>query len=267
MPSRSRRACSRPPTPSWCWPGSASPWRCSSSCCLSAPIRHASCSQNTEGPMSASIAALLPSTPTGPAAPPSIAHSPHKTSGLIRLWPWALAGLVVLGFVGAVTWRILAPEPDVWTNNAYVRVHFAAIAPRVSGQVIAVHVGNNDTVKAGQVLVELDDRDYRAAVASAEATLIRDRAMVENAMASIVRQGPMIEQARAQQKIAEAQLSFAEEEARRYEHLATSGSGTVKAWQNAGSNLLQSQAAVAGAKAAVEAAEAQLKILQTQEAS
>ena len=217
--------------------------------------------------MIALTAAPQPSTPIAPAASPTTAEPTPKRGGLTRLWPWVLASLVVLGFVGVVIWRIVAPRPDVWTDNAYVRVHYAAIAPRVSGQVTAVHVQNNDTVKAGQVLVELDDRDYRAAVASAEATLIRDRAMVENAAAAIVRQGPVIEQARAQQTIAEAQLSFAEAEADRYGHLATTGSGTIRARQNADSTLLQSKAALVGAKAAVEAAQAQLKILQTQEAS
>ncbi|MBR1148775.1 HlyD family secretion protein [Bradyrhizobium sp. AUGA SZCCT0431] len=217
--------------------------------------------------MSTPTTAPQPSTPTAPAAPPNIAEPTSRTDGLASLWPWALASLIVLGFVGVVTLRIVAPRPDIWTDNAYVRVHYAAIAPRVSGQVTSVHVQNNDTVKAGQVLVELDDRDYRAAVASAEATLIRDRAMVENAAASVVRQGPVMEQARAQQNIAEAQLSFAEADAKRYEYLATTGSGTIKTQQQADSTLRQSKAALEGAKAAVEAAQAQLKVLQTQEAS
>src|SRR6185295_15257372 len=125
--------------------------------------------------MFALTAAPQPSTPIAPAAPPTTLEPTPKTGGLTRLWPWVLASLIVLGFVGVVTWRIVAPRPDVWTDNAYVRVHYAAIAPRVTGQATAVHVQNNDTVKAGQVLAELDDRDYRAAVASAEATLIRDR--------------------------------------------------------------------------------------------
>ncbi|MEA1832170.1 HlyD family secretion protein [Methylobacterium durans] len=166
-----------------------------------------------------------------------------------------------------MVWRIFAPQPDVWTDNAYVRVHYAAIAPRVSGQVMAVRVQNDDVVRAGQVLVELDDRDYRAVVASAEATLARDRALVENAAAAVARQGPLIEQAGAQVKTAEAQLAFAEADAKRYDYLATTGSGAVKNQQQADSTLQQSRAALDGAKAALEASQAQLKILQTQEAS
>ncbi|WP_246689561.1 HlyD family secretion protein [Methylobacterium sp. WL116] len=173
----------------------------------------------------------------------------------------------MLCFAGAVAWHTLAPHPDVRTDNAYVRVHYAAIAPRVAGQVTDVRVQNNDMVKVGQVLVELDDRDYRAVVASADANLARDRAMVVNAAASLTRQGPVIEQARAQVKTAEAQLTFSESDAKRYEYLATTGSGTIKTHQQADSTLLQSRAALDGAKASLEAAQAQLKILQAQEVS
>ncbi|ACL61217.1 HlyD family secretion protein [Methylobacterium nodulans] len=216
-----------------------------------------------------SISAFLPrpSAPDAPASPPVTDEAAPKKVWFARLWPWALASLIVLGFVGVVTWHIIAPHPNVWTDNAYVRVHYAAIAPRVPGQVTGVRVENNDVVKAGQVLIELDDRDYQVAVASAEANLARDRAAVENAAASIVRQGPLIEQAKALVKTAEAQLSFSEADAKRYDYLATTGSGSIKTQQQADSSLHQSRASLDGAKAALEAAQAQLKILQTQEAS
>ena len=73
-------------------------------------------------------------------------------------WPFVLAGLVVLGFVAAVLWFVFAPRPDAWTNDAQVRVHYVAVAPRVPGQVIAVLVDDNQPVKAGQVLARLDQR-------------------------------------------------------------------------------------------------------------
>ena len=204
---------------------------------------------------------------SGPAAPQTPDAPAPKKGWIARLWPWALASLVVLGFVGAVAWHILAPHPDIRTDNAYVRVQYAAISPRISGQVTEVHVQNNDVVRAGQVLVELDDRDYRAAVAAAEAALARDRAMVENATASILRQGPVIEQSRAQVTTAEAQLTFSESDAKRYEYLAATGSGTIKTHQQADSTLRQSKAALDGAKASLEGAQAQLRVLRTQEVS
>ncbi|MEL6059439.1 HlyD family secretion protein [Methylobacterium sp. DCY52] len=217
--------------------------------------------------MAATAALLAPTAPVAPTPSQSTTEAEPKKNRLARIWPWFLASLVVLGFVGTVAWRIFAPHPNVWTDNAYVRVHYAAIAPRISGQVTMVRVRNDDVVKAGQVLVELDDRDYRAAVASAEATLARDRALVENATASVVRQAPVIEQSKAQVKTAEAQLTFSEADAKRYEYLATTGSGTIKTQQQADSTLRQNRASLEGAKAALEAAQAQLKILETQEVS
>ena len=65
-------------------------------------------------------------------------------------WPLALGALVLALFVGLVLWMIFRPDPDVWTNDAYVRVHYASIAPRISGQVTHVPVDDNDAVKAGQ---------------------------------------------------------------------------------------------------------------------
>jgi membrane fusion protein, multidrug efflux system len=90
--------------------------------------------------------------------PQTSAPNKLQTGWFARLWPWALAGLVVLGFTGVTTWRIVAPRPDVWTDNAYVRVHYAAIAPRVAGQVTEVRVQNDDVVKAGQVWMAVQIR-------------------------------------------------------------------------------------------------------------
>lgn len=208
-----------------------------------------------------------PPTATGPAAPSSSVEPGPRKGRFAASWPWALAGLIVVGFITVVTWRIVTPQADVWTDNAYVRVHAAVIAPRISGQVTEVRADNDDAVKVGQVLVELDDRDARAAVAAAEAGLSRDHAMVENAAASILRQKSVIDQAGAQVSTASAQLDFAKADATRYDYLAKTGSGAVKTQQQADSALRQSRAALDEAKAALEAAQAQMSVLQTQEAS
>jgi len=208
-----------------------------------------------------------PPTVTGPAAPSSSVAPVPRKGRFAASWPWALAGLIVVGFVAVVTWRIVTPQADVWTDNAYVRVHSAVIAPRISGQVTAVRVGNDDVVRVGQVLVELDDLDARAAVAAAEAGLSRDHAMVENAAASILRQKSVIDQTGAQVNTASAQLDFAKADATRYDYLAKTGSGAVKTQQQADSALRQSRAALDEAKAALEAAQAQMSVLQTQEVS
>src|ERR1700752_3381067 len=92
-------------------------------------------------------------------------------------WPFLVVGLVVAIFAAVVLYMIFRPRPDVWTDDAYVTVHYATIAPRISGQVATVPVDDNEFVKTGQVLATLDPRDNETAVASAKAAVARDRSL------------------------------------------------------------------------------------------
>src|SRR5262245_38896852 len=89
-------------------------------------------------------------TPTG-AIPPNKVEEPPATKRRTR-WPWLLAGAAIAASVATVLWRIYMPTSDVWTNDAYVRVHYATIASRVAGQITSVAVDNNQMVKAGDLL-------------------------------------------------------------------------------------------------------------------
>ena len=139
-------------------------------------------------------------------------RSPRWTKLVSRL-PWAVASTVVLGFIALVLWRIYAPSPDVWTDDAYVRVHYATIAPRVPGQVTSVRVDDNDTVKAGQVLAELDDRDFQVALEQAQARVAAAHASIENINAQLDVQQAQIGANQAQVEQAQAALVFAQQQA------------------------------------------------------
>lgn len=125
-----------------------------------------------------------------------------------RRWPWLLATVAVAGFAAVVLAKIFLPTSEVWTDDAYVAVHSATVAPRVAGQVATVAVDDNQAVRAGQVLATLDARDYATAVARAEALLARDRAQARNVTAAIDRQPSLIAQDRAQAAAARARLGF-----------------------------------------------------------
>ena len=183
------------------------------------------------------------------------------------LWPWLLGGAVVLGFVAVVLVIIFAPAPDVWTDDAYVTAHYATVAPRISGQVASVEVDDNQPVSAGQLLVTIDDRDYRAALASAEAMLEGDMARLAEAGASITRQPSVVEQSQTQNPSAAAQLALAQANQRRYRNLAATGAGTVQERQQADQQVQQAQSAVDQAKAATDAAKRQVPILEAQRAA
>ncbi|SHH39685.1 HlyD family secretion protein [Bradyrhizobium erythrophlei] len=179
-------------------------------------------------------------------------------------WPLVLAGLVVVIFAAAVLYIIFRPRPDVRTADAYVTVHYATIAPRISGQVATVPVDDNDVVKTGQVLATLDPRDNQTAVAAAEAAVARDRSRQDEISASVSRQPAIIAEQQAAVVSARARLAFAQADARRYDNLAATGAGTTQEHQRADSTLSQGHASLDSAEASLDAARRQLDVLKAQ---
>ncbi len=179
-------------------------------------------------------------------------------------WPWFVGGGILLAFLVVVFYIIFAPTPNVWTNDAYVMVHYANIAPRVSGQVASVDVNDNQAVGAGQVLLTLDPRDYQASVDEARAALARDSAQVGYAAANVTRQPSLILEQQAAVEQAKAQLSLAQSNFLRYSRLVPSGAVTAEQTQNAGTTLRSDQASLQSAEASLAAAQHQLTALKTQ---
>jgi membrane fusion protein (multidrug efflux system) len=195
----------------------------------------------------------LPKAPEADRAPTSLPR-----------WPFAVVGLIVAIFAAVVLYIIFRPHPDVRTDDAYVMVHYATIAPRISGQVATVSVDDNDTVKAGQVLATLDPRDNQTAVASAEAALARDSAQFSEVSADVARQPSLITEQQSAVASARARLAFSQANARRYGNLAVTGAGTVQEHQQADTALQQDQASLDSSQAALEAARRQLDVLTAQ---
>ena len=179
-------------------------------------------------------------------------------------WPLMLVGLVVVIFAVLVLYVIFRPRPDVWTDDAYVMVHYASIAPRVSGQVATVSVDDNDAVKAGQLLATLDPRDSQTAVATAEAALARDMAQFSEVSANVARQPSIIDEEQSAVASARAKLAFAQANARRYGNLAVTGAGTLQEHQQADAALQQDQASLDSSQASLDAARRQLDVLTAQ---
>ena len=104
----------------------------------------------------------------------------------------AAGALAVAAWLAPSAWRMLTTES---TDDAYVNGHVTFVAPRVPGQVTRVLVDDNNRVRKGDLLVELDKTPYRlmveiaeAAVGTAEANLVAARAQsrgVEGQMRSL----------------------------------------------------------------------------------
>ena len=178
--------------------------------------------------------------------------------------PWLMAATVIVGFVGVAAWRIYAPTPNVWTDDAYLEAHYATIAPRVAGQVVAVKVDDEDRVKAGKILVELDDRDYRTALAQAQGQVTVAQASIQNIDARIAMQKAEVAQNAAQVQQAQASLTFAQQQATRYGTLARDGWGTVQNAQQWASQQRQDEAGLKSAQHARKATVHQLAALKAQ---
>jgi membrane fusion protein (multidrug efflux system) len=107
-----------------------------------------------------------PST-TSPPPPPALndAQRTKLTSPLV-LWPAALV-LAVLFFFALDYLNIAFTHES--TDDAFIAGHIVSIAPRISGQVAAVHVLDNQMVRSNDVLVELDPADYATTLAQKNA--------------------------------------------------------------------------------------------------
>ncbi len=128
---------------------------------------------------------------------------------------------------------------DPSTHDAYVRADATWIAPKIAGHVAEVLVQDNQTVKAGQPLVRLDDRDYRIAVTLAEADVTAARAAIENLQATLSRQDALIEQAAATLRADTASLGFAQASAARYQALSKLGAVPREEQEKASAELQQ----------------------------
>src|SRR5256885_13337181 len=113
-----------------------------------------------------------------PVAPEQPAE-PAKSGGSKRTI-FIIMGVVLLGLVAVGIRRWIYSLSHVSTDKAQVDGHIIPILPKVGGYVVEVRTDENRQVKAGDTLVVLDDRDYRARLAQAEADLAVALAGVSN---------------------------------------------------------------------------------------
>jgi membrane fusion protein (multidrug efflux system) len=179
----------------------------------------------------------------------------------------ALAVVAAFGVAGAIYFG-----HDYWTvgrylestDDAYVKADSTIISPRVSGYIAKVLVGDNQPVKAGQVLARIDDRDFRTALDQAHADVVAAEAAVSNLDAQIALQQPMIAQQTADVAAAEAGLKFASEEQARYDGLMKTGSGTVQRAQQTDAALHEKTAQLQHGQSALLAAHKKVDVLTTE---
>lgn len=187
--------------------------------------------------------------------------APKKTRSLGWYLLLGVIVVIVVGFVAVALWRTFMPNADVWTNDAQIETNYTVISPRISGRVAAVPVDDNQPVRAGELLVRLDVRDYETAVAAAKARLATARAGQAEIIAEITRQPTLIAQAKAKVTGDRAAARFARHNAERYDTLAQSHGISREQQQRQQSAADTAEAQLAADQAALDNARKQLDVL------
>ncbi|WP_232462365.1 HlyD family secretion protein [Bordetella genomosp. 9] len=146
------------------------------------------------------------------------------------------------------------------TDDAYLQADSVTVAPKVSGYVTQVYVADNQAVQPGDPLVRLDDRQYRAALDQAQATIAAREADIARARAEIEQQNANVAQAEAQARVARLNAQHAQAEVQRYRPLAATGAETSERLANLTNQRDQALATQAANEAAVRAARAQIAV-------
>jgi membrane fusion protein, multidrug efflux system len=216
-----------------------------------------------------------------------------KRAIVIPLIVLVVAALLIFVINGRWTsW--LGGRAEQETDDAYLQADVTPLSTRISGTVRKMKVNDFDSVMAGQVLVEIDDDEYRAIVEEAKAGLAASQAALEDNQASKRIQEAKIQTAEAMVAEAEAAVSTARAgvastqpdvertaiERKRQEALLASKATTLQHYQSAvaeaehdsgllasrQADLARAQAALASSRVQVEAQKRELAALDSRDA-
>jgi membrane fusion protein, multidrug efflux system len=150
------------------------------------------------------------------------------------------------------------------TNDAYVKADSTTVAPKVSGYIAEVLVGDNQPVKKGQVLAQIDDRDLQTSLHEADANLAAATAAINNLSAQLTAQQARIREAGADLQVAQTASELARHNDARRREMAKIGYGSEEQSDDAATDLREKIASVAHAQAALAGSREQINVLLSQ---
>jgi multidrug resistance efflux pump len=200
-------------------------------------------------------------TPSKPAEPSNTAPSSQAepAEGKAEAQPAAdksvqrgtLGLLLLIGF--SLIWYLFADRYSPYSSQARVQAFVVPVAPEVAGRINRVLVKNNQQVVAGQPLFELDDSQYRIALAKA-------RSDYDTALNSVNAATAGVANAEANLRVARAGLLKASQDASRQEKLYQEDPGAISVRR-----LEIARATLEESRGRVEAAQAQVRQAREQE--
>jgi membrane fusion protein (multidrug efflux system) len=218
-----------------------------------------------DGPSQAEARLPQPAPATAPPTAAPVAPPTHRLrASLFRLVVIIAAGGLAVLF--ATQWdRWVGDFTRQTTDDAYVRGDVTPLSAQVDGYVRKVAVDDFQRVKAGDLLVQIDDQIYAARVAQAEADLLAAQAAIENIKARKEAQKAVVAEAEATIVGTQADLERAKLEDDRQRKLLATTFGTEQRVEQTDAAEKQLNATLVSNQAALEAQRAQLAVLDTQE--
>jgi membrane fusion protein (multidrug efflux system) len=202
-----------------------------------------------------------------PALQREVAVRPRGRTRRVSRRQLGLAGAALLVGIGAAwyghQWWTVGRFIES-TDDAYVGGDVTVIAPKVAGIIADVAVTDNQSVHAGDLLVKLDDRDYRAALAKAQAAVAGQQATLANLEANLRLQEAVIAEAKAELVATAADIARSKYDVDRYRALARDQFASAQRFQQADADYQKALAADQKSSAALEAAQRQLDVIETQ---
>jgi membrane fusion protein (multidrug efflux system) len=195
------------------------------------------------------------------------ANAPTKSRPKFTRKTVVLAGLAItltLGGAGYGRYWWTTGRFIEMTDDAYAGGNITAISPHVAGFVAQILVGDNQHVRAGQLLIRLDPRDFEAILSHARAVLTGRRATLAGLDAKYVLQQAMIREVEADLNAKVAQATFARQDAVRYRDLALTSFGTRQNAERTAAADEAARSAIKSAQASLAAARQQLLVLDAQ---
>ncbi len=180
-------------------------------------------------------------------------NASNKSRSLLRLFLNRRVAMfivpIVLVLVGGYFWLLAGRYAS--TDNAYVQQDMVSIVAEVSGRITDVAVGENDHVKAGDLLFRIDPQAYQIALEQAEAGVSAARLQVEQMRSTY-------HQAEAELAQAKDDLDYKQKVFDRYQKLVASGTSSRAQFDQADNDLRAAKQTYARDQEAVEGAKAAL---------
>jgi len=210
---------------------------------------------------------LAPSAPAqrAPSEIPPAQRHPWPGNAFVRLTVLVAAAVIVVLF--ATQWdRWVGLAVRQVTDDAYVRGDITPLSAKVDGYVRRIAVDDFQRVKEGDLLVEIEDDDYRARVAQAAADLLGAQAAIENLKARKAAQHAQVAEAEDAIKATQADVERTRLEAARQRTLLATTFGTRQRVEQADAEAERFAATLARNQAQLDAQRSQIAVLDTQEA-